>query len=89
MEIIYLKSFYKDLKKVKDKDIRTKIKNTLLEFNSASELNSIKKLVRLKGHPSAYRIRIGGYRMGLFLQDEKTIVMARFLKRNDIYKLFP
>ena len=45
-------------------------------------------LKKLSGHPEAYRIRVGDYRLGIFYSDE-IITIARFLKRNDIYKLFP
>jgi mRNA interferase RelE/StbE len=42
----------------------------------------------MSGHPEAYRIRIGDYRLG-FYYTENQIEIARFLKRNDIYKVFP
>ena len=42
----------------------------------------------MKGHSYAYRIRIGDYRLGFYFEDN-TIFLARFLKRSDIYKVFP
>ncbi|MBP1468695.1 type II toxin-antitoxin system RelE/ParE family toxin [Candidatus Chloroploca sp. M-50] len=35
-----------------------------------------------------YRIRIGDYRLGLFVEDD-TITVVRFLHRRDIYRYFP
>jgi mRNA interferase RelE/StbE len=88
MELIYLNSFLKDLKKVKDKKTLQKIKAVLNELKSAENLSSVKNHKKLSGHPSAYRIRIGDYRLGLLLSEQK-LTIARFVKRNDIYKLFP
>ena len=88
MEIIYLNSFLKDLKKVQDKKLLQKVKAILLELNSAKDLSTIPNSKKLSGHPFAYRIRIGDYRLGLFYSEEK-LTIARFVKRNNIYKLFP
>ena len=88
MKLIYLSSFLKDLKKVDDKKVKTKVKEILLSLKEIENIQNNKQIVKLKGHPTAYRIRIGNYRMGMYLE-ENTITQARFLKRNDIYKLFP
>jgi mRNA interferase RelE/StbE len=42
----------------------------------------------LKGHKFAYRIKIGDYRIGIFVES-KVVEMARFEHRKDIYKVFP
>jgi len=42
----------------------------------------------MKGHSGAFRIRIGKYRLGFYF-DGEVIELARFAKREDIYKLFP
>ena len=88
MKLIYLSSFLKDLKKVDDKKVKTKVKEILLSLKEIENIQNNKQIVKLKGHPTAYRIRIANYRMGMYLE-ENTITLARFLKRNDIYKLFP
>ena len=88
MQFIYLSSFLKDLKKVDDKVLLKKVKTTLLQIKEVSIHTEIKQLIKLKGHPAAYRIRIGNYSMGLFI-DADVVTIARFVKRNDIYKLFP
>ena len=88
MEIIYLNSFLKDLKKVQDKKLLQKVKAILLVLKSAKDLCAVPNSKKLSGHPFAYRIRIGDYRLGLFYSEEN-LTIARFVKRNDIYKLFP
>jgi len=88
MEVVYLNSFLKDLKKVKDKKLLQRLKAVLLELKSAEDLSTILNVNKLSGHPFAYRIRIGDYRLGLLYSEEK-LTIARFVKRNDIYKLFP
>jgi mRNA interferase RelE/StbE len=42
----------------------------------------------LVGFSNAYRIRLGDFRVGLFL-DNDVVTLARILHRKDIYKLFP
>lgn len=88
MEIIYLKSFYNDLKKLKDKKLKQSLKQLLLDIENAETLNDIPNLKKMKGYTIAYRVRIGNYRLGLYY-DNNRLEMARFVKRNDIYKLFP
>lgn len=88
MELIYLNSFLKDLKKVKNKKTLSQVKTVLFELKSAEDLSSINNSKKLSGHPFAHRIRIGDYRLGFFYSEDK-ITIARFVKRNDIYKLFP
>ncbi len=51
-------------------------------------LNTIPHLKKLAGHKSAYRVRIGDYRVGLFYENN-TVIFARIIHRKDIYKVFP
>jgi len=87
MEIIYLNSFLKDLKKVQDKKLFQKVKAILLELKSAKDLGTIPNSKKLSRNPFTYRIRIVDYRLALFYS-EKKLIINRFVKRNDIYKLF-
>ncbi len=77
-----------DLKKIKDYHLRQKIKSRLLILENATRLAEIQNVIKMKGHENAYRMRIGNYRLGFFFEGD-TINIARCLKRNDIYKLFP
>ena len=49
---------------------------------------AIVNLKKLKGFKTAYRIRIGDYRIGVFI-DGDIVEFARVVHRKDIYRLFP
>jgi len=57
-------------------------------FESEENLNNIPNLKKLLGHRSAYRVRLGDYRVGFFYENHK-ISLARVVHRKDIYKVFP
>lgn len=88
MEIIYERSFEKDLLKLKDKKIREQIKNKILEIKNCNAQSEIVNLKKLTGYKSVYRIRISDYRIGLEIVDSK-VVFVRVLHRKEIYKFFP
>ncbi len=58
------------------------------EVATAEKLSEINSLKKLKNHKTAYRIRIGDYRIGMVIID-KTAIFAAFAHRKDIYKRFP
>ncbi|AOR28078.1 plasmid stabilization protein [Formosa sp. Hel1_33_131] len=88
MKVIYLRSFLSDLKKIKDQKIKNKIKILILEIKGANLLEDVENIKKLKGYSMAYRSRIGDYRVGMYKEFE-SVELARFVKRNDIYKVFP
>ena len=88
MEVIYLESLVKDLKKMKDKKLLKSLSKVFVNLEEIDDLFKISSVKKMSGHPEAYRIRIGDYRLGFYYSDNK-IEIARFLKRNDIYKVFP
>jgi len=88
MKVIFLNSFKKDLKKIKSNSLKSKIKDVIIDIEKAGDLKSIKNSKRLAGNSTAYRIRTGNYRLGYYYEND-TVELARFLKRNDIYKVFP
>lgn len=88
MRVKYLKKFSKDLDSITDQKMLDRIKKRIIEIESASSKKEVKGLKKLKANPTAYRIRIGQYRMGVYIQDE-TIEIARIVHRKDIYDVFP
>ena len=82
------KSFEKDIKKVKDKKLLTKIANTIEQVQTAANSDGIKNIKKLKGSNSYYRIRIGNYRIGVSIEADM-VDFIRFLPRKDIYTYFP
>lgn len=88
MNVIYLESLAKDLKKIKNKKLLKSLSQVFTTLEETDDLFKISSVKKLSGHPDAYRVRIGDYRLGIYYSDNE-ITIARFVKRNDIYKLFP
>ena len=88
MRLDPLRSFSKDIDRIPDGKIRERLMQVLLHIEQARTLTDILNLKKLKGHPSAYRIRVGDYRLCFFLRGN-TIELVRFLNRRDVYRVFP
>lgn len=88
MKVLYEKSFLKDIAKIKDKKVLNRISDTIGLVKTMRDLKTLPNVKKIKGHPSAFRIRIGDYRLGFFYENE-TVIFSRFLNRKDIYNYFP
>ena len=88
MKIIFLKEFSKDLDGLSLKSVKLSLKRVIEKMEAADTLSKIPNTKKLQGHKTAYRTRIGDYRLGFFFEDGM-IFLARFVNRKDIYKLFP
>jgi mRNA-degrading endonuclease RelE of RelBE toxin-antitoxin system len=66
MEVLFLKSFLKDPKKLKDKKLKSQVKSSRLELESTEDLNNIGNIKKLTGHANGCRCKIGYYRVGFF-----------------------
>ncbi len=89
MKTEYLPSFIRDLKKLKKATIYSEIK--LIAFTTipqCKDITAIDNLKKIKGEANAYRIRIGDYRIGIFIKNE-TVTFSRVLHRKEIYRKFP
>jgi len=82
------RSFEKDFNKLLDKALSKSILSAIENVSSAENVESILNLKKLSVHKTAYRIRSGNYRIGVFIEDD-TVVFAAFDHRKDIYKHFP
>tara|TARA_B100000809_G_scaffold266760_1_gene331264 strand:- start:8382 stop:8672 length:291 start_codon:yes stop_codon:yes gene_type:complete len=87
MEVVYLRSFLNDIKKLRDDKVKKKIKAFIFEIKEAKSQDQIQNIKKLKGYQFAYRSKIGDCRLGIY-KETNHIEFARFVKRNDIYKLF-
>ena len=88
MKVFYISSFLKDIKKINDPTFLLEIKDVLdmlIQSENLSEIHGVKKL---KGHKSAYRIKIKEFRIGLYFTNNE-VKLVRILNRKDIYKYFP
>lgn len=88
MKVEFLKKFSKDLDGVTLKSAKVNAIKVIELMESIDSLDEIPNTKKLKGHKSAYRTRVGDYRLGFFFENA-TITIARFVHRKDIYKVFP
>lgn len=88
MKVIFLSKFSKDIDKIKLQAVKDDIIATITEVENAKKLGDIKNLKKLAGFKTAYRIRIGEYRIGIYIVKD-TVEFARIAHRKDVYKIFP
>ena len=88
MKVEFLKRFSKDLDDIKTKSVKQSVIRIIELMEEFEDLDKIPNTKKLKGHRSAYRTRVGDYRLGFFFENS-TILLGRFLHRKDIYKIFP
>jgi mRNA interferase RelE/StbE len=73
---------------IKSKPLKQSLIRLIESMEEVDNLNKVPNTKKLKGHKSAYRTRLGDYRLGFFFENS-AILLARFLHRKDIYKVFP
>lgn len=88
MKVEFRDSFAKDLKKIAEKSILKKIAQLIKIVEFAPQLSDIPGIKKLSGSTNYYRVRIGNYRMGIFVLNQ-TVTFVRALHRKDIYRYFP
>lgn len=88
MRVEFKKSFLKDLKKLKDKQLKELIFDCIVQVEAVQYLGQIRNLKKLTGYDDYFRIRIGDYRIGLKIENE-IVYFVVFEHRKDIYKEFP
>ncbi|MEX0812216.1 MAG: type II toxin-antitoxin system RelE/ParE family toxin [Chitinophagales bacterium] len=82
------KTLNKDLKKVKDKSVASKLAGIIKIIRNSTLLTDVPNIKKLKGTKNLYRIRIRDYRLGLAVEGE-CVELIRLLHRKDIYRYFP
>ena len=88
MEIEYSTSFARDLRRVRNAEMRRRVLRLIEELERASTLTEISSVRRLAGEGRYYRARIGDYRLGIAVEND-IVILVRFLHRSDIYRFFP
>ena len=89
MKTLFRESFWRDVKKeVKDKKTIMRIDEIIEEAVAAASISDMKNVKKMKGASNAYRIRVGGFRIGVFVEDN-AIEFVRCLRRKDMYRHFP
>ncbi len=88
MQVEFLSKFSKDIDGISQKSVKANLSKLIRTLELEENLNNIPNLKKLSGHKSAYRVRIGDYRVGFFYESHK-VILARIVHRKDIYKVFP
>jgi len=88
MKVEFHKSFERDLRRVRDRNLLERVEAVLVELEGSETLDSISNIKAMKGHPDYFRVRIGDFRLG-FRRIDDGVRIIRFLSRGDIYRKFP
>jgi len=88
VNVEFKNSFVKDLKKIKEKQLQSQIRELIEKVESTENMTELENVKKLSGSDVYYRIRLGDYRVGLKIENE-TVCFVRFLHRKDIYRYFP
>ena len=88
MKVVFRQSFERDLKKIKDRSMLDRVRQVIELIEAADNLQGMPNVKKLTGSKSFFRIRIGEYRIGIFL-DADEVEFVRCLHRRDMYRYFP
>jgi len=88
VRVVFRKSFERDLKGIKDRNILKKIRLSIEETEAATSLQDVSGLKKLSSASRFYRIRLGEYRIGL-VAEASGVEFVRCLHRREIYRYFP
>jgi mRNA interferase RelE/StbE len=90
MNILFERSFAKDLKAITDATTRSAIQATIQDIKDKATPSELTNCKKLHGYSTLYRLRIGDYRLGMeFREDDNTMIIVRCLHRKEIYRYFP
>ncbi len=88
MEVIITRQFAKDVEKELNKTYQLKLADIIKQLQTATALQEIQNVKKLKGHKSAYRIKMDDYRIGLIFKEQQ-LLLSRVMNRKEIYRYFP
>ncbi|MBS1916427.1 MAG: type II toxin-antitoxin system RelE/ParE family toxin [Bacteroidetes bacterium] len=88
MKITFTKKFEKQAEKLPTKKLKEEVVSIIDLVEASNSIQEIKNLKKLKGFNNYFRIRMGEYRIGIYL-NKGIIEFAAIDHRKDIYKYFP
>ncbi|TYQ29274.1 type II toxin-antitoxin system RelE family toxin [Pseudanabaena sp. UWO310] len=88
MQVEFRKTFKQDLRDIKDQKVLARIRAAIEEVETANSLLAIANVKAIQGHVGYYRICIGDFRLGLYL-DKGVVAFVRVLHRKEMYRYFP
>jgi mRNA interferase RelE/StbE len=86
---LFDRSFGKSLDKLKDKNVKSRVKALIESMEKAGAITDLKGVKALKGNTGFCRVRIGDYRAGFEITGKNEILLILVAHRKDIYKRFP
>jgi len=88
MDFLYKKQFLKDLAAI-PLPYKKQIENLVFDELPLEDQKSLfSKISKMKGYDWFYKIRVGDYRIGLYINLDK-LIFKRVLHRKEIYRFFP
>lgn len=88
MKTSFARAFSRDLRRILDKAVRNRVRSIIEHYGQIENLSDARQLKKLKGEDNYYRIRVGDFRIGVIIEDDK-ITFVRFLHGKDLYRYFP
>ena len=88
MEVRYHPRFDRDTRRIRNRDLSSRLERTIEELKAASNIMAVGNVLKMAGRDRHYRTRIGDYRLGIEM-DGETAVLARFGHRRGFYRRFP
>jgi len=84
MQVEFLAKFNRDLDRIHLKSVKNSILKVIDEEKVADSIGQIPNLKKLRGFKSAYRIRIGEYRLGIFVDGSTVNLPDYFIEKKSI-----
>jgi mRNA interferase RelE/StbE len=88
MKLAFTAKFDKQVLKITSKKLIEDIDRLIDQAEKAPSISELRNVKKLSGYKFHYRIRVGDYRIGLYL-NENVLEFTAFDHRKDIYKYFP
>lgn len=88
MNCTFRDDFDRDVKKLRNKTVQRAVVRVIAAVEQAGSLRDVPQVKAMQGHPSYYRIRIGHFRIGIYL-DGTTADFVCCGHRREIYRVFP
>jgi mRNA interferase RelE/StbE len=88
LNVEFRSSFARDLKRIRDRDLRRRVGEIIELVERVQSLQEVENIKKLRGGDCCYRIRVGDYRIGLLVEGD-IVTFVRFFHRKDVYRYFP
>lgn len=88
MRVEFLSKFNDDLDSISQLSAKIAIKKVIESIEASESIGQIQNVKKLVGSKNAYRVRVGNYRIGFYLENN-LVQLARVKNTKEIYKLFP